>query len=314
MVALPRCPDLDQLRLYLHARLREDEVAILEEHLSGCNHCTDSLDNLTSSDIIAIAIREHAAAGVRLDSDEVTDLMSRLRRNPPPEIGSSTGSDITDRNEDSQTEARAGDEVFDFFAPAQAADELGRLGPYRILGLIGSGGMGIVFRAEDPHLERVVAVKVMKRSLVTSDADRKRFLREARTIAAIEHDHVVVIHQAGVDRGVLYLVMPLLKGESLEDRLRRDSRLSVGEALRIARGRPWPRRCSWPRARSPRRQARQHLARDRAGEGEAPRLWTGTGYGRHGKPDGLGNDRWYAPIHEPRADQGRACHSPERRI
>ena len=95
--------------------------------------------------------------------------------------------------------------------------------------------MGIVFRAEDPHLQRTVALKAMKRSLTASDAARKRFLREARIVAAIEHDHIVTIHQAGEDRGVLYLAMPLLKGESLEDRLKREGRLPVVEALRIAR-------------------------------------------------------------------------------
>ncbi len=240
MIASPPCPDLDQLRLYLHARLDDNDVAILEEHISWCDRCGDSLDNLASTDIIASAIRQHATDGAGSEPDEVAALTERLRCNPPHLIGSSPAFESTVSSDapgapglDWLTQPT--EEVFDFLAPAQSPDELGRLGPYRVLGLLGSGGMGIVFRAEDPHLQRAVALKAMKRSLTASDAARKRFLREARIVAAIEHDHIVTIHQAGEDRGVLYLAMPLLKGESLEDRLKREGRLPVVDALRIAR-------------------------------------------------------------------------------
>src|SRR5262249_52005797 len=64
---------------------------------------------------------------------------------------------------------------------------------------------------------------------------RDRFLREARAMAAVRHDHVVTIHQVGEDRGIPFLAMELLEGETLEDRLRRPGRLSLPEALRICR-------------------------------------------------------------------------------
>ena len=124
--------------------------------------------------------------------------------------------------------------TFDFLAPAQEPDEMGRLGPYRILGVVGTGGMGIVFRAHDPHLERVVALKVMLPGLAASSTARRRFLREARAGASIQHDRVVAVYQVGEDRGVPYLAMPFLRGESLEARLHRETRLEVREALRIA--------------------------------------------------------------------------------
>ena len=120
-----------------------------------------------------------------------------------------------------------------FLAPAQGADEIGRLGPYRILGVVGAGGMGIVFRAHDPHLERIVALKVMLPGLAASATARQRFLREARAAAAIQHDRVVAVYQVGEDRGVPYLAMPFLRGESLDTRLQRETRLEVREALRI---------------------------------------------------------------------------------
>src|SRR5262249_40032399 len=120
-------------------------------------------------------------------------------------------------------------------APAQSPEELGWLGPYRILEQLGAGGMGIVFRAEDPALQRAVALKTMKPSLAASESARLRFRREAQAAAAIQHDHIVTIHNVGEDRGVPYLAMQLLQGEPLESRLRREGALPAAEVMRIGR-------------------------------------------------------------------------------
>jgi serine/threonine protein kinase len=126
-------------------------------------------------------------------------------------------------------------ELSDFLAPAQAPDELGRLGPYRILKILGHGGMGVVFEAEDPQLRRKVALKAMLPALAASETARQRFLREAQAAAAVEHDHIVPIHLVGEDRGVPFIAMPFLKGESLEQRLARQARLPFHEVVRIGR-------------------------------------------------------------------------------
>jgi formylglycine-generating enzyme required for sulfatase activity/serine/threonine protein kinase len=130
---------------------------------------------------------------------------------------------------------------FPFLDPPQQSDEIGRLPGYRILGVLGEGGMGCVFRAEDVGASRSVAIKVVKPSRGGSDEDqsaaeaaRQRFAREARAAARLEHDHVVAVYFVGEHNGAPYVVMPLLKGESLHARLRR-GRLTVGEACRIAR-------------------------------------------------------------------------------
>src|SRR5437867_83181 len=107
-------------------------------------------------------------------------------------------------------EGKAPEELLQFLAPAEGPDELGRLGPYRILAVLGHGGMGVVYKAEDVQLERLVALKAMLPGLAASSANRQRFLREARAAAKIEHDHIVAIYQVGEDRGVPYLAMPLL--------------------------------------------------------------------------------------------------------
>jgi serine/threonine protein kinase len=96
--------------------------------------------------------------------------------------------------------------------------------------------MGVVFQAEDPHLQRPVALKVMRPSLAASEEYHRRFLREARLAAAIDHEHIVTIYQVGEDRGIPYLAMQLLRGATLEDRLKRaGGRLPLPEVLRVGR-------------------------------------------------------------------------------
>jgi serine/threonine protein kinase len=107
-----------------------------------------------------------------------------------------------------------------FLAPPQGPGEMGRLGPYRILKVLGAGSMGIVFLAQDVQLDRLVAIKAMRPSLAVKEEYRTRFLREARATAAIEHPHIVPVYGAGEENNVPWLAMKLLEGESLEDRLR----------------------------------------------------------------------------------------------
>jgi eukaryotic-like serine/threonine-protein kinase len=97
------------------------------------------------------------------------------------------------------------------------------LGHYQILDSLGQGGMGEVYRANDPRLGRDVAVKVLSRALV-ADADAvARFLREARAVASLTHPNILSIYDFGSEEGVTYAVMELLEGESLRTRLARGS-------------------------------------------------------------------------------------------
>ncbi len=123
----------------------------------------------------------------------------------------------------------------DILEPSQTVKELGRLGGYRVLKVLGAGGMGVVFLADDIGLERLVALKAMKPALAVSESARQRFLREARATAKIKHDHIVVIHQVGEARGAPFLAMEFLEGESLDDRLKREGKLPLPEVLRIGR-------------------------------------------------------------------------------
>jgi serine/threonine protein kinase len=119
--------------------------------------------------------------------------------------------------------------------PPEAPDELGRLSHYRVLGVIGGSGTGVVFRAEDRRSGRAVALKVLRPDRAAGAGARERFRSAARAAAGIIHDHVVAIYEESADRGVPFLAMQLLAGESLEQRLRRPEPVAVVEALRIGR-------------------------------------------------------------------------------
>jgi serine/threonine protein kinase len=135
----------------------------------------------------------------------------------------------------SETRASYDSALIDFLAPAQAGDELGRLGKYRVLGILGHGGMGVVYKAEDSVLKRTVALKVILPSLGASENARKRFLREARTMGQLEHDHVVRLYEVGEDRGIPFMAMEFLVGEPLDRRLKNEPALPLAETLRIGR-------------------------------------------------------------------------------
>jgi formylglycine-generating enzyme required for sulfatase activity len=123
-----------------------------------------------------------------------------------------------------------------FLAPPQAPGELGQVGRYRVLRELGAGGMGVVYEAEDTQLLRRVALKVMHPETARHGDGKARFLREARAAAALTHDHIVPIHDVGEQGGAPFLVMALLRGETLEARLKRTRRpLPLAEALRIGR-------------------------------------------------------------------------------
>lgn len=97
------------------------------------------------------------------------------------------------------------------------------VGPYQIVRLLGQGGMGVVYAALDPTLDREIALKMMKPEMVALPTARARFMREARSAAALTHDHILPILHVGEFKGCPYIAMPLLGGETLSDRLNRGS-------------------------------------------------------------------------------------------
>ena len=94
-----------------------------------------------------------------------------------------------------------------------------RLGPYEIVALLGAGGMGEVYRAADTRLNRTVAIKVLPSEFADDPMRRERFEREARVISSLTHPHICALYDVGQDRGLDFLVMEYLEGDTLDHRL-----------------------------------------------------------------------------------------------
>jgi serine/threonine protein kinase len=127
------------------------------------------------------------------------------------------------------------DDWLELLAPPEQSGSLGRLGHYEVLEVVGRGGMGVVFRAFDDKLQRVVAIKALAPYLATSSEARRHFVREARATAAVAHDNVIAIHAVEDVGPVPYLVMPFVRGSSLQAKLCHTGALPLDATLCIGR-------------------------------------------------------------------------------
>src|SRR5262249_28437656 len=143
---------------------------------------------------------------------------------------------VLERLNDTKSPERAGtSEPTDlyFLRPADRPDLLGTLGDYEVLEVIGEGGMGVVLKALDPALHRLVAITVMAAAVAGSALARQRFKREAQAAAAVCHDHVVTVFGVHEVDTLPCLVMQYIGGESLQARLDRTGPLELAEIVRI---------------------------------------------------------------------------------
>jgi len=108
-----------------------------------------------------------------------------------------------------------------------------RLGHYDIVAELGRGGMGVVYKGHETSLNRYVAIKVLADSLAHDEAVKERFLREARSMAALNDPHIIQIYFIGDDEGQTYFVMEFVEGESLGSMLKREGKLSVEQSAKV---------------------------------------------------------------------------------
>src|SRR6056297_42789 len=125
--------------------------------------------------------------------------------------------------------------VRSLLAPSEQEHSLGRLGRFEVLGIVGSGGMGIVLKCRDVDIDRVVAVKIPSPHLWHAPAALETLEREARSAAAVVHPHVIAIYQVDRWRNVPYLVMPYFPAPSLDRRIGQHGPLRLEQAIRITR-------------------------------------------------------------------------------
>jgi serine/threonine protein kinase len=136
---------------------------------------------------------------------------------------------VTD--EDSQPDHKS---VLSLLGPTDDPQMLGRIGAYEVMGIIGRGGMGVVFKAFEPALDRLVAIKMLLPHLAALGAARKRFSREGQAAAAVIDDHVLPIYSVDEWQGTPYLVTQYSRGTTLQQRIQDRGPLELKEILRIA--------------------------------------------------------------------------------
>jgi formylglycine-generating enzyme required for sulfatase activity/serine/threonine protein kinase len=245
MNTIATCPSREDLELLFAGQRPLPQVEQLAGHLESCQACARAVETLPAlvapaGDTLADALlRQSANASGPLEPDLVR-IMERLRQLRTPAGGAdSSGTAETIAPETGVSTptggvaAAAQDVSYDFLAPPQSPDEIGRLGPYRILQVLGQGGMGMVFKAEDPRLDRLCALKTMLPEIARKPEMKERFLREAKAAAKIEHDNIIPIFQVDEAGGVPYIAMPFLKGASLEDYLKQKEKGRAGAALTV---------------------------------------------------------------------------------
>ncbi len=204
------CPADEELQRLLTGPLPPDELEHFERHLEICEHCRRQMETLADVQAL-VPDGPRAWGGDQRASPALQRVIKQLQAIPVP--GQS---------------AR-----LPFLQPTDRSGFLGKLGPYEIRREIGRGGMGVVFEGFDPALKRTVAVKVLSPLSAASEEARGRFLREAQSAAALEHENIVPVHAVDQAQGVPFLVMKYVAGESLTDRLDREGRLPFADVVRI---------------------------------------------------------------------------------
>lgn len=215
----PNCPEEQTWQMFVSGKLSSDDAQLLREHSSSCSICQAAIQRLTAKtppDASASAAKPHDTA------DQFTELTNTKQFHRDDKQGNPGAFEI---------------EEFEFehtlLTPSTQPESLGKLGKYEIHKIIGSGAFGVVLKAFDEQLRRAVAIKILNRQFSSSATARRRFIREARAAAAVSHSNVVAIHAVEEQAGTPFLVMELVTGPSLRDRISEMKKLPPIEVIRL---------------------------------------------------------------------------------
>ncbi|TWU03168.1 serine/threonine-protein kinase [Neorhodopirellula pilleata] len=208
------CPNAEQLTDYSLGRLDDASCEYLDNHLSSCAACQTIL---TSSNPLADTLVSQLRQGVRAGQfDREPELLEAIER-----LNELISCDQT--------------LVGEYSVVVRCDDSVERIGPYRILSVLGKGGMGQVYLAEHSRLEMTVAVKVLADHLTGNSNAINRFDREMKAVGRLSHPNIVRATDAGEHDGKHYLAMEFVDGHDLSQILRACGRLRIGDACEAVR-------------------------------------------------------------------------------
>lgn len=228
------CPD-DLVNQLFSSHWNTTNQPDLECHLAECNICRQKLEDASGSRMLWDQLTK--AADDQWDSqwtdsfscpslnDALSEFSESLQSSP---VASSAPSHFA-RNHN----LKIVQSLIPHFGPSDDPGSVGRIGNYEIIGMIGSGGMGVVLKAREKSLERIVAIKALLPHLMEVDSCRQRFQREAKAAAALNHPGIVPIYRVDQFNGMPYFVMPYEIGPSLQQRIESEGPLSIQESLRV---------------------------------------------------------------------------------
>ncbi len=239
------CPDQKTLAQLIEGTLPDADLKRWTDHLGDCENCQAAIQTIATG---AIEIDRYVGDLVSIDPPDESsywqvvkeleiDLKTSSERPAFADTQARSGERDAERPSDEQKRdlSASSKSDFPFLEPSSDPAFIGQLHHFLIARVIGRGGMGIVLEAFDTHLQRNVAIKVLNPQIQQNEIARQRFCREGRAAAAISHEHVVSMHHvAKANEGeIAYLVMQLIEGETLENRMKEGRPLPAKEVARI---------------------------------------------------------------------------------
>ena len=223
---IPQCPSEQTWQLFVTGKLSSTESQSLREHSESCPTCQLAVQRIAATQPSQVSASSAAAPPTSAPNDtakqftELTNTKQFLRGEIPD---CDPGKYEIEEFEFDHT----------LLSASTQPESLGRLGKYEVHKIIGSGAFGVVLKAFDEQLRRAVAIKILNRQFSSSATARRRFIREARAAAAVSHSNVVAIHAVEEQAGIPFLVMELVTGPSLRDRIAELKKLPPIEVIRL---------------------------------------------------------------------------------
>ena len=227
------CPTQEELRKCVYNQLSANEIEVLKSHVKMCPKCRVSFTGILKEKVG----QENQGIGpippgTKADAKASSNVPVAAMQNPENAAQQKTDHPLYSTQQKVITPLLK--PAYPFLEPPTKPGGIGCLGDYELIRVLGEGGMGIVFEADDKRLGRKVALKVLRPEL-TDESFRQRFEREGKISSSIQDDNICLVYQVGVHNSVSYMAMEFLKGEDLDAKLKRDGWLSIPVVFKIAK-------------------------------------------------------------------------------